>query len=488
MNPNGEFAITANNADHARLTSEDVPRQVTVSFTPTAAPRRDATLSIPSNDPNDAGTGGARAVALRGTGIFPVASIVAIDAPKVLLVRKPHQAAAQRLLVTLRTDRVFDGTATLSASTADVALYAADAGGEAIQLPLANIAGGDLSGEQGVRWYLEARNPSVAVTLTLTLNGGSQPHGATGTDTVACVELTLDLYAPRRTQNAAPLVLAADAKIDPGRRLQQQTDAHEATRARLVVRKAAPPAYAGNLVLRRANDRVALRVQEIAAGGQATTAAPVTVANGDVGDAGAEHWVEGAGAGDSGFTLGLAALPDVEGDRVTVRVNAVGGVRFVRCISEPATEVDARDIGAPGNLSKMAKEVRLLCRRMNRDAPKSAVLPYNSGWDDGNDARACTMHVDGMTRLYADIGYIMEAPADSPRIHQYSWRDASAPTGLRPNDEILFLYDFLDAVRVLWWPRTGRRTARTTTPRPGRASAAATPPAECRPWRRSASA
>lgn len=71
LNPNNEFAITVDNATNAHLTHNDPPVSVTIRFTPTLAPQRNATLQITSNDPADAQNAGRRDVAITGTGQFP---------------------------------------------------------------------------------------------------------------------------------------------------------------------------------------------------------------------------------------------------------------------------------------------------------------------------------------------------------------------------------------------------------------------------------
>src|SRR5262249_50413943 len=135
--------------------------------------------------------------------------------------------------------------------------------------------------------------------------------------------LTLDICQARNDPAAPPAPLGVGPKIQDGRNLHLQGPAHLAGRARVVVQQARPASYAGQLVLRPDNARLALFAQEVAAAGQVPLGSP-QLANGTIAAAGQDFWAEGtqvsAALRDAGLRLELLDLPNQEGDRVAATV------------------------------------------------------------------------------------------------------------------------------------------------------------------------
>ena len=258
--------------------------------------------------------------------LTPKAPLIAINAPKIVLVRKAYQAEGDRLRVNISASAGFAGTGTLTAP-ANIRLF--DAQGVALPLPYANIPGAQLSA--GIVLLVEATAPSAAmgdVALTLTLAGGPAPLEANpATDHMSCVELKLQLchYKPV-AGGADPAPLAGETRVDTGRNIHLQTDNHYAGRVLLVVRQAEPAAYAGDVVLRSASGRLRIfgGADEVSAAGQVALAMPLATPNSTIPAAGRRLWVEGASVSaalrDAGLQLEISDLPLHEGDRANLTV------------------------------------------------------------------------------------------------------------------------------------------------------------------------
>ena len=259
---------------------------------------------------------------------------IQIADPKIVLVEKEFQEQPHRIRVDLGTNIAFDGWALLSCNRArQIQVYDAEEGGSRQRIPM-RIPGEDLTG--GVTLYIQGAQPSSDVngtTLTLELRAGSSPVGDPARDSLTCVELQLDICRPRPDDGSAPVPLRARDKNDPGRMLQRQDTEKTKQRAMLIVRKARPHTFAGNLVLNRTGNAVDLFTQEDPAGAQTALTFPRNIANGDVdADDGEAFWVEGtnlsAAARDSSLQLGLEDVPDRVGDQVTITVIRLPLVRI----------------------------------------------------------------------------------------------------------------------------------------------------------------
>jgi hypothetical protein len=256
----------------------------------------------------------------------PVAPTIAIDAPKIVLVKKAHQAEGHRLRVKIGTTGTFTGTGALTGD-AKVRLY--DTAGTLIPWPYAAIPGADLT--SGITLFVEAATPSAAlqdVTLTLTLTAGAEPLIANpATDTLTCVELTLDLCVYKPLPGGGdPAPMAGTTRVTTGRNIHLQSDELYAGRAMIIVHQAVPAAYAGSVVLRALTDRLSVfqYAEEVPAAGQAAQGLPLSTANAVIPATGLKLWVEGSKASsallDTGFRLEISDLPRTEGDKALLTV------------------------------------------------------------------------------------------------------------------------------------------------------------------------
>jgi type VI secretion system secreted protein VgrG len=255
-------------------------------------------------------------------------------APGRVVVLKRDYMALRRVQVELTTDRAHDGTGTLDITGAGIRIFDADAAGNQINSGHV-FPGADLS--RGVRVYVEGTAVSGGpgdMQIRLTLNEGSNPVGPAVRALFTVVELRLDVCRSRTQRGVDPTPLSAADKINTGRFVHVQSGNHHG-RAMLIVHKARPEAFNGDLVLARNDNRVNAfaTAQEIAAGGQVglTDPNPHIVANGAVAAGGLKLWAQGervSGAlRDTGFRLGVRyqfgpGQTDVEqeGDRVALTV------------------------------------------------------------------------------------------------------------------------------------------------------------------------
>ncbi|MBZ5625995.1 MAG: hypothetical protein LAQ69_46000 [Acidobacteriia bacterium] len=255
-----------------------------------------------------------------------VSPVIAVAAPKIVMVKKGYQAQGHRLAVRLATNATFSGTGTLTITPGGVRLF--DSKGGALPLPYANIPGAQLS--KVITVYVEGVNPSGAmdgVHLSLALAGGDKTIvSSPATDTLTCVEVTLELGQYKANPGGGDPPPVGD-KIGVGRNLHLQTDKYGAGRAMLTIEKAQPAAYPGDLVLKSRGGRVrtfARAGNEVAAAGQAEEADPLNTPNPWINPPGHKLWVEGSSASkdvlDTGFTLEISDLPGVEGDRANITV------------------------------------------------------------------------------------------------------------------------------------------------------------------------
>lgn len=245
----------------------------------------------------------------------------------VVLVKKPYARKLARRTVTLRVDQAFDGTGTFSVTKgADrVKFFRFHNGGVEIQSG-EKFAGARLSA--GIPIFVEAVKPSANlndVTLQLALTPGPTTRvKPPATAKLTCVEVTLDICKSRKKRGADPEPLATDDKINPGRFLQAQDAVINSGRAMLIVRKAVPKSFAGNLVLapKDARVRIFAAADDPPARGQ-TALANISKPNGEIPSKGLKFWAEGVSVSavlrDTGFLLGVDGVGP-EGDFVNVTV------------------------------------------------------------------------------------------------------------------------------------------------------------------------
>jgi hypothetical protein len=259
---------------------------------------------------------------------LPVAPTIAINAPKIVLVKKAYQKTGNRIRISVGVTHFFSGSGTLSCSSpADIRVF--EVSGAAVALPL-TITGGDLNG--GKIFDIEGAAPSAGMnttTFTLSLTPGGEPViNNPQSDSLTCVEVHLDLCAYKAAPGGAdPAPLAEGPKQKPGRNLHLQDERNYAGRAMIIVQQAMPKAYSGQVVLSAIGGRVcAYPYAEEAPGGASSHLQPnpLSTANASIPAAGLNLWAEGTDYSravlDTGFILGISDLPGQEGDRVQITV------------------------------------------------------------------------------------------------------------------------------------------------------------------------
>ncbi len=241
--------------------------------------------------------------------------------PRVVLLPKPYQANPHRIRIDLGVDRAFDGTAQLAFTNAGkVDVYRAAVGGVAENKPL-DITNGEINA--GLSVYIEGVQVSDNmndIRLTLSLVGGTNPGPARYVD-ITCGDLKLEIFTPR-PQGGDPVAIAEAQKNDPGGYVHFQRKQY-CQRVKLIVHKAKPYDYAGNIVLSKSNNKVKVFDQEDQTGGVEQNL-DLTIDNGAIHQAnGQEYWVEGANASgalhDTNFQLKVEGL-NQDGDQVQFTV------------------------------------------------------------------------------------------------------------------------------------------------------------------------
>ena len=257
-------------------------------------------------------------------------------ASPVVVVKKSYMNPA-RQAITLRCNTPFVGKATLTRSSAPIRFFKAFAGGTEITFNGADnlFTDAELTAPDGVKIFAEGATASTKlndVTLTLTLNPGSPPAGGTpppvgppATVTMTSVEVQLDIAQKRTTPGVDPPLLSTNDKINKGRFLRVQDAGNDSTRSMLVVHKALPAAFDGELVLTRLNDQVQVfnTAQETATAGQTPLANPFVIKNSAIPASGLKLWVEGVKKSsterETGIQLGINGV-ESGGDKVMITV------------------------------------------------------------------------------------------------------------------------------------------------------------------------
>lgn len=257
-------------------------------------------------------------------------------APKFVVVRKAYLARRHRLRVDLSvTDQddaplVFDGRAQLTCNNNKIRLYDAAVDGNKIELPWQfDPADGGWSADSIYAEGLTASDAVDDTTITLTLQKTAAHNaGPAASDTLTCVELQLNIHAPPGVEGGGPgAALAEPDKVTVGRVLQLQDARRSRERAKLVLHRARPHTWAGNLVLESVGNRVAAYDQQVPAADQnpvCTQDIDLTVGNGTLHAVnGRTFWVQGVNVSadmrDSGFGVQVEGI-DVDGDQVKATV------------------------------------------------------------------------------------------------------------------------------------------------------------------------
>ncbi|MEM9010937.1 MAG: peptidoglycan-binding protein [Pseudomonadota bacterium] len=278
-----------------------------------------------------------------------------ITPPKVVLVKKAH-TNPRRQQVVLRVEEEFEGSGTLRLASGEdkLKLFDAPAGGNQMTFDGVDNVFTPEELNAGVTRFAEGGPaPSDAVddvALELALTVGGSP-GATTTETTTALELTLDIARDRGpVPGIDPTPLSEAEKIAPGRLLQIQTPENEALRAMLIVRRAVPEAFDGELEITASSTDIQLfaLADEVPAAGQTPITLPHPIANQTIpsnalplppgpGERGAKFWVEARSLPAGGNLTLQLGVKDVEpdGDRVTV-------VPFDLAIAANATPTSGR--------------------------------------------------------------------------------------------------------------------------------------------------
>lgn len=302
-----------------------------------------------------------------------------IEAPAVVVVKKPHTTPARRP-VRLRTDVSFDGTGLLTRSSGAVAFYTSAGGGTALKFDGTDnkFTGAGLTG--AVTLYAEGVAPSAAlddVELKLALSGGSKTIQPDAIHKMTSVEVTLDICESRTAAGTDPKPLSAGDKINVGRTVHVQDAGHHHGRALVIVRQVQPAAYAGNLSLRPRDARVRLfaAADEVAAAGQVAIANPRVFVASTVPAAGLQFWAEGASVSaalrDSGVELGVDGIEPVA-DRVAITVARLRRLE-ARIPATPAKR--ARMGNSPGAAHVLRRGTTAAPDRTNYDVDFTANPP-----------------------------------------------------------------------------------------------------------------
>jgi hypothetical protein len=324
--------------------------------------------------------------------IVTVLPPIAVANP-VVLVKKPG-CTPRRVQVTLRAGNGFTGTGTLTRSDPRIDFFTAAAGGAPIAFDgVANVfAGAALSVPGGVTLFAEGVTASGALndtTLTHTLTGGVGPQQV-GTATMTAVALTVDVCQSRTAAAGDPALMTAADKISRGRFVHLQDPGRHQGRVMIVVRRAAPAAFTGDLVLTAlaaGAGRVSLLAGETPpvppAAADAPLAAPFVVTNASLaaapnvlGSPGLRFFVEGTTVSgalrDTGLQLGLQG-GDPDGDRALVTV-----VRFSNLEAEVrSTQAQTARVGnspVPNSILRRGTGAALAAADFDEDFAVNAPL------------------------------------------------------------------------------------------------------------------
>jgi hypothetical protein len=268
---------------------------------------------------------------------------ITITTEKIVLVKKPYTNPGRRQVTLGVDDFSFDGSGTFTFTGNAIRFFTQPAGGREVP------SGDAWTGQElamGVHLYAEGARPSASmrdVELVLTLTPGSKRVNPPARDRMTSVEVTLDIHKSRTAAATDPVALTVAQKTsNPGRIVHVQDTSFHHGRALMIIRKALPNDFTGDLVL--TTESAAVRVfdtpHEIAAGQAALPPPPYTIGNGTIATpAGKRLWAEGANVsgavGDTGFRLGVNGV-DTDGDRVKMTVVQFHDLRAVVVPTPPA--------------------------------------------------------------------------------------------------------------------------------------------------------
>ena len=340
--------------------------------TPTSAPVQEGLVTAPGPAAPGGKGGVVQSAPAPQTPVDPQ-----LTAPATAVMVKRSYTSPGRLPITLHTSHHFrrDGTLTRS-DTTTIKLFTARTGGSELQFNGTDnvFSGGRLSATGGVQLFAESATPSNTAgeyVLTLTLAAGSTPVGPPATLALTAVRLTLDLFASPASPNTAPVALpqppnpapAAGTATDKwfgGRTVSQQDAGGSQERAKLVVARAEPFDFAGNLVLRQVQvtgttlgkpaNRLRLFDNATPTAGETAHNNPFSFAA--PGILGQTFFVEGTTLSgsprDTGFELGIDG-GEADGDRVALTVGVGATITIASAAPRGGGQEAEHQPGAPAS-------------------------------------------------------------------------------------------------------------------------------------------
>ena len=271
--------------------------------------------------------------------------VPSITAPSAVVVKRDY-TNPQRQPVTLRVNQSFSGHGVFErapSSFADTRLqfFTTATGGTALQFDGTDnqFTGAQLAADvtlfcEGGPFHSDAEN-DISLTLQIVVNG---QNGRMASEQLTTVLTTLDISSEQTNAAGQFLLLSETEKINPGRTLQVQNSAFQASRAMLIVRRALPSAFSGSLTLQRINNKVSLFAasQETPDATQTALTLPRVIANQSIAEVtgtppnpnhiGEVFWTQADAASDAiadtGFQLGLEGV-EQDGDRAMITATQV---------------------------------------------------------------------------------------------------------------------------------------------------------------------
>ncbi len=311
----------------------------------------------------------------------PVSPTITIDDPKIVLVKKDHQAVGHRIEVRLGTNRSFTGAG----------IFSCKKGADKVKFFKGTTvvnASGDVrfdSVGQGIAIEIEGTGSSLleGVHLSWKLETGAEPVVPdAATEKITVVDAKLDLYKKNDTT-----ALTAEEKHGDGRVLHKQNAGKTFKRAKLAVTYA-PPELSGTLTISAIEGNVSLFSSKNG-GSEIVLPKDITVGP-DLGPF--EFWAEGktvsAAKVDTGFNLEIKDLAEGPGKKADyVKLTVMETELELYTSPDTGTPVklgsDAKQ--APGRLlliqdaTFQRKRTKVAVIKKPKDAPCKISLKAASG-------------------------------------------------------------------------------------------------------------
>jgi hypothetical protein len=310
----------------------------------------------------------------------------------VVLLPKPYQTDHHRIKVDLGvSDPSFDGTGDLTfVNGTKIKVYTAATGGGVVAQPI-NIQNGPLIGGHSI--YIQGLQSSGTmedIELTLTITGANV--GPAVKKKITCGDLKLEIFKVRPENNSDPIAIAEDKKNDPGGIVHLQNNHKYSQRIKMVVHKAKPDNYTGNIVLSKLDGKVKVFDQEDPAGGTEQNL-PFTIDNSTIHQTdGKEFWVEGATVSgalqDTNFQLKVENL-NQDGDQVKftcieLKLTIHKGIKQATVAPDAISDSDKISKGRFLHVQDSDKHGRALMTVALKPAAASGTLAFTVGDGSGS--------------------------------------------------------------------------------------------------------